>query len=79
MNVMYYAMQNIGNMDWSSITKGLVGMGGALAEISVSLNVLPKNMPTLAFGLIEGGTALYIIADAMKTMESLSWDGLIKS
>ena len=138
MNVMYYAMQNIGDMDWSSISKGLVGMGGALAEISlftnftgksenlikssialgimagamttlgdafqsfggmdlgsiakglvgmggslaaisVSLNTLPKNMPTLAFGLIEVGTALNIIAEAMKTMESLSWDGLIKS
>ena len=138
MNIMYYAMQNIGNMDWSSITKGLVGMGGALAEISlftnatgkaenlikssvalgimsgamitlgdafksfggmdlasigkgllgmggalaeisVGLNVLPKNMPTLAFGLIEVGTALNIIAEAMKSMSSLSWDGLTKS
>ena len=138
MNVMYYAMQNIGNMDWSSITKGLtgiggalaeislftnftgnaqniikssvalgimsgamitlgdafnsfgsmdlasigkglLGMGGALAEVSVSLNTLPKNMPTLAFGLIEVGTALNIIAEAMKSMGSISWEGIAKS
>ena len=138
MNVMYYAMQNIGNMEWSSITKGLVGMGGALAEISlfsnftgkaeniikssvalgimsgaiitlgnafnsfgsmdlasigkgllgmggslaeisISLNTLPKNMPTLAFGLIEVGTALNIIGEAMKTIGSISWEGLTKS
>lgn len=138
MNVMYYAMQNIGNMEWSSITKGLAGMGGALAEISlfsnftgkaeniikssvalgimsgamttlgnafnsfgsmdlasigrgllgmggslaeisISLNTLPKNMPTLAFGLIEVGTALNIIGEAMKSMSSISWEGLTKS
>ena len=138
MNAMYYAMQNIGNMDWSSISKGLVGMGGALAEISlftnstgkaeniikssvalgimsgamitlgdafksfgsmdlasigkgllgmggslaeisISLNTLPKNMPTLAFGLIEVGTALNIIAEAMKSMSSISWEGIAKS
>ena len=138
MNVMYYAMQNIGNMDWTSITKGLagiggalaeislfsnftgkaeniikssvalgimsgamstlgnafnsfgsmdlasigkglLGMGGSLAEISISLNTLPKNMPTLAFGLIEVGTALNIIGEAMKTIGSISWEGLTKS
>ena len=138
MNVMYYAMQNIGNMDWSSITKGLagiggalaeislfsnftgkaeniikssvalgimsgamitlgnafnsfgsmdlasigkglLGMGGSLAEISISLNTLPKNMPTLAFGLIEVGTALNIIGEAMKSIGSISWEGLTKS
>ncbi len=138
MNVMYYAMKNIGNMDWSSITKGLagiggalaeislfsnftgkaeniikssvalgimsgaiitlgnafnsfgsmdlasigkglLGMGGSLAEISISLNTLPKNMPTLAFGLIEVGTALNIIGEAMKTIGSISWEGLTKS
>ncbi len=138
MNVMYYAMQNIANMDWSSIAKGLAGMGGALAEISlfsnftgkaenmiktsvalgimagamttlgdafnsfgsmdlasigkgllgmggslaeisISLNTLPKNMPTLAFGLIEVGTALNIIGEAMKSIGSISWEGLTKS
>ena len=138
MNVMYYAMQNIGNMDWSSISKsiagigavlaeislfsnftgnaqniikssialgimsgammtlgdafksfgsmdlgsigkGLLGMGGALAEISISLNTLPKNMPTTAFGLIEVGTALNIIASAMNSMSSISWEGIAKS
>ena len=73
------AFQSFGSMDLASIGKGLLGMGGALAEISISLNTLPKNMPTLAFGLIEVGTALNIIAEAMKSMGSISWEGIAKS
>ena len=73
------AFNSFGSMDLASIGKGLLGMGGALAEVSVSLNTLPKNMPTLAFGLIEVGTALNIIAEAMKSMSSISWEGIAKS
>lgn len=73
------AFNSFGSMDLGSIGKGLLGMGGALAEISISLNTLPKNMPTLAFGLIEVGTALNIIAEAMKSMSSISWEGIAKS
>ena len=73
------AFNSFGSMDWGSIAKGLIGMGGALAEVSLSLNTLPKNMPSLAFGLIEVGTALNIIGEAMKSIGSLSWEGLIKS
>ena len=73
------AFKSFGSMDLGSIGKGLLGMGGALAEISISLNTLPKNMPTIAFGLIEVGTALNIIAEAMKSMSSISWEGIAKS
>ena len=73
------AFKSFGSMDLGSIGKGLLGMGGALAEISISLNTLPKNMPTTAFGLIEVGTALNIIAEAMKSMGSISWEGIAKS
>ena len=73
------AFKSFGSMDLGSIGKGLLGMGGALAEISISLNTLPKNMPTTAFGLIEVGTALNIIAEAMKSMSSISWEGIAKS
>ena len=73
------AFNSFGSMDLESIGKGLLGMGGALAEISISLNTLPKNMPTTAFGLIEVGTALNIIAEAMKSMSSISWEGIAKS
>ena len=73
------AFNSFGSMDLASIGKGLLGMGGALAEISISLNTLPKNMPTLAFGLIEVGTALNIIAAAMNSMSSISWEGIAKS
>ena len=73
------AFNSFGSMDLASIGKGLLGMGGALAEISISLNTLPKNMPTLAFGLIEVGTALNIIAGAMNSMSSISWEGIAKS
>ena len=73
------AFNSFGSMDLASIGKGLLGMGGALAEVSVSLNTLPKNMPTLAFGLIEVGTALNIIAEAMKSIGSISWEGIAKS
>ena len=73
------AFKSFGSMDLGSIGKGLLGMGGALAEISISLNTLPKNMPTTAFGLIEVGTALNIIASAMNSMSSISWEGIAKS
>ena len=72
------ALTAIGKMSWDEIARGLVGMGGALTEVSVVTAILGK------FGKsnsIVGSIAILImvqsldeIADALKNIGSLSWN-----
>ena len=81
MNVMYYALANIGNLDWSQITKGLAGMGGALAELSV-FNKLMSN----ASGLIKSAAYVGLMAVSLQqltipfqTIGKMDWNSITKS
>ena len=71
------ALQKMGSMSWSQIKRGLVAMGGALAEIGVVTGALGK-LAGLQ-GLMGGGAILLAVqslgklADAFKKMGSMSW------
>ena len=72
------AFGNFGSMSWDEIAQGLVGMGGALAEVATISGVLG----TLGgFASIIGGGSILIavqglgdLADALKKFGSMSWD-----
>lgn len=76
------ALSSIGNLPWFAIEKGLVGMGGALAEVAIISGALG----TLAgvSGLLGAGTiliavqALEPISLALQTIGYLSWDTIGK-
>ena len=72
------ALEDIGELSWDEIARGLVGMGGALVEIGVVAGLLGTLAPVA--GLLGAGTILLAvqslgdIADALKKFGSMSWD-----
>lgn len=79
MKIFASAMADFGRMSLAEIGKGLLAMGGALAEVAVAMRFMPRNMVTMGAGLIAVGAALNIIADAMRSMGGMSWEAVAKS
>lgn len=72
------AMAKFGNMQWGEIARGLVSMAGALAAITIALNLMPKGMINKAIGLIGVATALQIMIGPLKQMAGMSWEEIAK-
>lgn len=80
MLVVAQALKSIGKMEWEAITKGLVGMGVALAEMSLAVIAIDK------FGSSHGGTgatmlaltiSMNILALALKNIAEMGWDSIV--
>ena len=81
MNILYPALANMGSLDWSQIAKGLAGMGGALAELSV-FNKIMSN----ASGLIKSAAYVGLMAVSLQqltipfqTIGKMDWNSITKS
>ena len=72
------ALSEIGSMPWDDISKGVVGMGYALAEVSIAAGAL-GNLSGLS-GLVGAGSILLAvqsldeIANALQEIGSMSWE-----
>lgn len=76
------SLKTFGSMTWDEITRGLSGMGGALAEI-VALNLGLKYVGGMKSLFTSGSVwivtqGLLDIAKSMVTFAGLSWDGIQK-
>lgn len=78
MKIFASAMADFGNMSGTQIAKGLVAMGGALAEVAIAVNLMPKNMVGIGSGLVIVGAALKVVASALGSMGSMSWEEIAK-
>lgn len=72
------ALKKFGEMSWEEIARGLVGMGGALAELAVISGLLGK-LGGLGAILGAGSILLAIqglgdLADALKKFGEMSWE-----
>ena len=72
------ALKMFSEMSWDEIERGLVAMGGALAEVSIACAAVGK---IAGFSGLLGGTAIYItinglndLAEALKMFSEMSWD-----
>ena len=76
MKVLASACKDFGQMDWSEIGKGLAGIGGLLAELSVFTNLAgnAKHVMSTGVALIAIGAAMKIFASAVKDFGQLQWD-----
>ena len=72
------AMKSFSGMSWEEIAKGLVAMGGSLAEIAIAMKLMPKNTVGIGLGLIVVGAALKIIASILGKMGGMSWEEIAK-
>ena len=78
MKIFASAMSDFARFSWEEIAKGLVAMGGALAEVAIATNLMPKNMIGIGTGLVIVGAALEIVADALGKMGKFSWEEIAK-
>ena len=78
MKIFASAMSDFGSMSGSEIAKGLMAMGGALAEVAIAVNLMPKNMVSVGAGLVVVGAALKIVASALSSMGNMSWEEIAK-
>ena len=78
MKIFASAMKAFGSMSWEEIGRGLTAMGVALAEVTLAMNLMPKNMVGLGVGLIAVGAALEIVADSIRKMGGMSWEEITK-
>lgn len=74
MKIFASAVTDFGAMQWDVIGRGLTAMGGALAEVALAVNVMPKNMVSIGSGLVVVGAALEIIANVMGKFGDMQWD-----
>ena len=72
------ALKKFGEMTWEEIGRGLVGMGGALAEIAIITGALGglAGLPSLlgSGSILIAVQGLGDIADALKKFGEMSWD-----
>lgn len=78
MKIFASAMSDFGDMGEEKIAKGLIAMGGALAEVAIAVNIMPKNMVGIGSGLVIVGAALKIVASALSSMGNMSWEEIGK-
>lgn len=79
MKVFASAMADFGGMSLAEIGKGLLAMGGALAEVAVAMKAMPKNLIATGAGLVTVGAALNVLAEALGKMGGMSWEAVAKS
>lgn len=72
------AVSDFGSMNWESIGRGLTAMGGALAEVAASVNLMPKRLIFIGTGLLVVGAALKVLADALSNFGSMQWESIGK-
>lgn len=78
MKIFASAIKDFGNMSWERLGRGLAAMAGALAEVTIAMRLLPKNMISLSTGLLVVGAALKILASALKNMSGMSWNEIAR-
>lgn len=78
MKIMASAVEDFGSMQWDEIGRGLTVMAGALAEITLAVNLMPKNMVSTGAGLIAVAGALTILSNVLSTMGNFTWEEIGK-
>lgn len=72
------AIKRMGELKIEEIGKGLLGMAGALAAVTVAMNFMPKGMVTKGVGLLLVAAALNVLAGALKEFANFSWEQIGK-
>lgn len=74
MKIFASAVKDFGQLQWDEIGRGLTAIGGALAEVAIAVNLMPKNMIGIGTGLVIVGGALETIANCMSKFGGMQWE-----
>lgn len=78
MKIFASAVKDFGSMQWETIGKGLLAMAGALTEVTVALNFMPKNMLGIGTGLLAVSAAMLVLASAFNKFGGMNWESIAK-
>ena len=70
------ALKVMGSMEWKEIGRGLAAMAGGLLLMIGALWLLPKDLNARTFGMIGMAAALVIMAKAVQSMGTMSWESI---
>lgn len=68
------ACSDFSTMSWEGITKGLIGIAGALLAVMVAVKLMPKNMISIGLGLLAVSGALLIMAKSIASLGGMTWE-----
>lgn len=74
MKILASVIRDFGGMNMADIGKGLLAMGGALAELTLVMRLMPKNTIGMGVGLIAVATAMKILASSLSDFGGMSWE-----
>lgn len=74
MKIFASAVKDFGQLQLDEIGRGLTAMGGALAEVAIAVNLMPKSMIGIGTGLVIVGGALETIANCMSKFGGMQWE-----
>ena len=72
------AMKIMASMSWDGIAKGLAAMGGAMLEIGIAMNLMPRDTALRSLGMVALATSMVILGTALKSMGGMSWEEIAK-
>ena len=78
MKIFASAIQDFASMSWQEIGKGLTVMAGALAAITIAVNLMPKNMFGISVAMVVMASALLILTNVLEKMGFMSWEEIGK-
>ncbi len=72
-------VEKMGGLSWEEIGRGLTAMAGALAEVTIAMNLMPSNMITSSVGMLAVSAALVTLSEALSNMGGMSWEEIGRS
>lgn len=78
LKILASAVKDMVSLSWEELVRGLVGLGGALILIAGAMTVMPKGMLLIGAGLLGVSIAIAILATALNSMGSMSWEEIGK-
>ena len=78
MKIFASAIKDLSGLSWEDIDKGLVGIAGALAAISLATKFMPTNMISIGASIVVISVAMKIFASVMDDLSGISWEGIGK-
>ena len=78
MKILASAIKDFGGLSWAELGKGMGSVAVALVAIGGAARLFPPNMILIGAGLIAVGISLKLIASAVESFASLSWEEIGK-
>lgn len=78
LDILAGVVKKFGNMDWSTMGKGLLGIGAALVVIGLAMRLMPGNLVLIGAGLLIVSLALGKISDVIKGFGGMSIEEIAK-